>query len=213
MRRTIYIGGFGNGRSGVERVATALREYFEDVDAFTFAQAMNDPDTIRRVVRNANVVTHSAGMISLVGTSPYRIDAFSPPLPTLRSKLVGKAGVKMVRMYTPGIGIRSFQDITAVGKYNRSSTAELLAHPSGNLGRLNIISSFDAIEAAIVAQANDVKVCLGYTDGDEYFRLSDDRQAIANAKQVRIVWLSGIHDELLIRPAETLHAYFAQSGI
>jgi hypothetical protein len=48
MSRALYVGGFGNGQSSVERVASALGDYFDDIDAFTFSQAMSQPDTIRR---------------------------------------------------------------------------------------------------------------------------------------------------------------------
>lgn len=213
MSRAVYIGGFGNGRGSVERVAEALSGYYDDVDAFTFSGAMSTPDIICKAVHNVRVVTHSAGMLAIVGTSPDRIDAFDPPLPSSRLKLLGRTGIKTVRMHTPGIGIRSAGDIAAVNGYDCSSTAELIAHPVRNLGSLNAISRFDAVDAAIAARVDGIDISLVYMDGDEYFQLSEEREAIANARHVTVVRLPGIHDELVIRPMETLSVYRAPSVV
>lgn len=211
MSRVVFIGGFGNGRGNVERVASALTAYYDDVDPFTFSRAISNPDTIRKATRNVNTVTHSAGMLALVGTSPDRIDAFDPPLPTTRLKIIGKAGFNTVRVHMPGIGIRSTKDFAAISGYDRSSIAELAVHPARNFGNLGAIARFDAVDSAIAARKNGIKVALGYMNGDKYFQLSEEREAAANAGQVNVVRLPGIHDELVIRPAETLHAYRAQS--
>src|ERR1019366_3336325 len=117
--------GFGNGHACVERVTSVLAPSYDEVDAFTFSEAMSNPDRVRKAVRNVQAVTHSAGMLALVGTSPERIDAFDPPLPTSKLRLIGRAGIKTVRMYTPGIGIESPYDIPAVGIYGCSTIAEL----------------------------------------------------------------------------------------
>lgn len=209
MSRAVYIGGFGNGRGSVERVASALEAHYDEIDAFTFSHAMSDPDMVRSAVHNVNVVTHSAGMLALVGTAPERIDAFDPPLPTSRLKLIGRSGIKTARMYTPGIGIHSMRDIPVVSGYGRSATAELIAHPARNLGNLGTISRFDAVGAAIAARMYGIEASICYMDGDEYFQLSDDDEAMANDAQVNVVRLPGIHDELVIRPEATLRAYAA----
>ena len=204
MGRVVYIGGFGNGRGNVERVASALEPYYEEIDEFTFSEAISDPDKVRRAVRDVDALTHSAGMLTLADTNPGRIEAFSAPLPTTKLRLIGRTGLKTVRMHIPGIGIRSPRDVLAVGSYGASSFAELVAHPVLNLGHLGDISRFDAVETAIAARQSDIPTSLNYTEGDEYFRLSQEREAAARAMGVGVMRIPGIHDELVIRPSATL---------
>jgi hypothetical protein len=213
MGRAVYIGGFGNGKSCAEYVASALDRYYEDVDLFTFSEAMASPDDVRKAVHGVNVVTHSAGMLAVKGTRPNRIDAFSPPLPTTIPRLLARTGLKTVRMHTPGIGLRSVGDIPAVNRYDRSVTAELLTHPEGNFGRLGAISQFDAVRTAISAQESGIRTSLTYTTGDEYYHLSEEGGIAATIAGVSLVTtLSGVHDELVLRPAETLEKAMAGYG-
>ncbi len=211
MDRAVYIGGFGNGKKSAEGVAEALASYYDDVDPFTFSQAMDRQNVVRRAVRGVDVFTHSAGMLAVVGASPSRIEAFGAPLPTSKLRLIGRTIVKTARMHVPRIGIHSMRDLLAVNKYNLSTLAELVAHPKGNLGRLGQISRFSAVEAAIAAQQNDIPSSLTYNDGDEYFTLTAKDEAMATAAGVNITRIPGIHDELVIRPKATLqHAAIEQ---
>lgn len=205
MARAVYIGGFGNGRGNAERVASALEPYYDEIDEFTFSEAISNPDKVRRAVHGVDALTHSAGMLTLADTNPSRIEAFGAPLPTTKLRLIGRTGLKTVRMHTPGIGIRSPRDVLAVGSYGASSAAELVAHPVLNLGHLGDISRFDAVEAAIAARQSDIPTSLNYTEGDEYFQLSEEREAAARAMGVGVMRIPGIHDELVIRPSATLH--------
>lgn len=204
MGRAVYIGGFGNGRGNAERVASALEPYYDEIDEFTFSEAISEPGKVRRAVHGVDAITHSAGMLSLAGTSPSRIEAFGAPLPTTKLRLIGRTGLKTARMHIPGIGIQSTRDVLAVASYDGSSTAELIAHPVRNLGNLGEISRFDAVKAAIAALESDIPTSLNYTEGDEYFQLSEEREATAKTMGVGVTRIPGIHDELIIRPAETL---------
>jgi len=204
MSRVVYVGGFGNGRGSAERVATALERYYENVDEFTFSEAVADPSKVRRAVRGVDVVTHSAGMLPLVGTAPNTIDAFSPPLPSAKLRLIGRTGLKTVRMHTPGIGIRSIRDIASVASYDVSSVAEFTAHPGRNFGQLTAITTFDAVDAAIAAKESGIHTYLNYSNGDEYYQLPEQREAAARAMGVGVLRMPGIHDELVIRPDATL---------
>lgn len=208
MRRAVYIGGFGNGKRSAEGVADGIAEasvgYYDDVYPFTFSGAMDNPNIVRRATQNVDVFTHSAGMLALRGTSPRRIEAFSAPLPTTRGRLIRNTLLKTARMHTPGIGIRSAEDFRNVNVYNTSALAELLAHPKGNLGRLGQIACFNAVEIAIAAQQSDIPTHLTYTDGDEYFSLSDEDESRATHSGVKVKRITGIHDELVIRPVATL---------
>jgi hypothetical protein len=210
MSRAVYIGDFGNGALVANSVAEALGVYYEDVDPFTFSYAMDRPDVIRRAVRGADTVTHSAGMVALRGMSPDRIQAFAAPIPTSRTTLVGRTVVKTLRMHTPGIGVHGFGDVPGVLRYDASATAEFAAHPLGNLGRLGEVAEFSSVDAAIAAHKEGIPTWLVRMTGDEYFqsRIADDERAVMAG--VAVLNASGVHDELALRPAATLqHVNFA----
>jgi len=204
MKRAVYIGGFINGKQLAEGVADALTVYYDAVDAFTFSNAMDIPNTIRRAVQGVDVFTHSAGMLALAGTNPNRIAAFGPPLPTTPLALVGRTVRKTVRMHTPGIGIQTRADVRAVGVYEAGAVAEVFAHPKGNFGRLGQVAAFNAVHAGIAAEQSGIPTSLVYFDGDEYFQLSAAQEAEAVGGGVHVQRIPGIHDELALRPEQTL---------
>jgi len=211
MNRAVYIGGFGNGKKSAEGVAEALTGCYDDVDPFTFSHAMDNQNVVRRAVLGADVFTQSAGILAIVGTNPDRIEAFGAPLPNTKGRLVGRTVLKTMRMHTPRAGIQSVGDLRTISAYDLSATAELLAHPKGNLGRLGQISRFNAVEAAIAAQQSDIPTSLTYANGDEYFSLSAQAEVMAAASGVTVNRITGIHDELVIRPVATLrHAGIEQ---
>lgn len=145
-------------------------------------------------------------MVALKDTLPASITSIGAPLPTWWPKLTLRTGYKMLRMHIPGTGIRSREDIIAVGMYDASSTAELTRDPVGNLGRLGRIARFDAVETAVAARGKEIPVSLGYNDGDEYYQLPPNKEAYARLHDVGVIRMPGIHDELIIRPTQTLAA-------
>lgn len=210
MTRAVYIGGFGNGKGCAERVSNGLGQHYEDVDAFTFREAMAAPDDIRKATKGVDVFTHSAGMLAIREMQPSLIAAFNAPVGGFNTQpgLVARSGIKTVRMHLPGIGIKSMKDAAAVATYDLSAGAELAAHASGNLGYLGAIASFDSIQNAYEAQRDGVPVHLVHTTGDEYFPWGHQDVAYAEKSGVTAIQLAGIHDELVIRPEATLAAYY-----
>ncbi|HUC90238.1 MAG TPA: hypothetical protein VMR45_05540 [Patescibacteria group bacterium] len=202
--RAVYIGGFGNGRQCSERVASALRAYYDIVDSFTFSYAMTHQDEIHMALRGADAITHSAGMLAIAEASPNKIYSFGAPLPTPIYHFPGKSITKNSQMHRQGVGIQSLSDVKTVKDYQLSSSAELLFHPISNFGRLKQISRFNAIDAAILAAKNDIPISLAYMQWDEFFQLSEAHEAAALAAGVSVVRLAGVHDELVLRPEKTL---------
>jgi hypothetical protein len=119
MDKAVYIGGFGNGVNGAERVASVLATRYNSVTAFTFSRAMANPDKIRSVTEGAFVVTHSAGMLALIesGACPEELAAFGPPLPLPLAQFPKRTIRKRMRMHKAGLGIQSPQDVAAIEKY------------------------------------------------------------------------------------------------
>lgn len=204
--RAVYIGGFSNGKWAADQVARALEPHYLDIDTFTFAAAMDDPETIRRAVQGIDVLTHSAGMLALPGTRPRSIEAFAAPLPTSKWALVGRTFVKAARMHTFGIGIHRPADIPVVLGYDASVSGEMLAHPRGNLGRLGQIANFNCVKTAINAQDADIPTRLVHMEGDEYFRFGPDDEVQATVAGAAVRGIPGVHDELVLRPSETFQA-------
>lgn len=210
MSRAVYISGFMGGGKATERVASVLRtNYYDEVESFTFSDAMQNPERIRDILGGATVVTHSAGMLATAGMQPEELHSFGPPLPQHLRHLLVKTPLKRKRMHEPGVGIQSPQDEAAIKAYEASSATELLTHPFGNFRWLGKILPFDAVDVAITAQKRGVKTHLIYTAGDEYFQLSDERETRARQAGVGIMRLAGgIHDELPLRPEATLRAFY-----
>lgn len=207
MSRAVYIGGFGNGESSAESVAKGvLRERnHEEVDYFTFAQAMHSPETIHRAVKGVDVVTHSAGILALPGSEPRSIESFGAPLLTSVRRLMGRTGFKTIRMHTPGIGVRSAGDILAVARYDRSATAELAAHPLRNLKHLGRIAQTDSVRIGAIARNKGIPTRMGWTEGDEYFQPTLRSFDLAKQHGVDLAVVpDGVHDELVLRPVQAL---------
>lgn len=206
VNRAVFIGGFGNGAASAERVAEALTTYYDDADVFTFSKAMRKPDKVSKAVVGVDTFTHSAGMLALEHTYPTSITAFNAPLPTSKKHLIGKTLHKTARMHAPGVGIHSAEDVKSVALYDASATGELILHTVGNLRHLGRIAEFDAIASAAAANSIGISTELIYTDDDVYFQVPDHYRQLAERINVGLQMIPGEHDELALRPDQTLHA-------
>lgn len=214
MARAVYVGGFGNGKKCAERVGEAMGKYYEDIDSFTFSDAMDNPDRLRRAVEKTDVYTHSAGMLAIQGMNPTKVAAFNAPHGgSTRLGLVTRTGLKTIRMHTPGVGIKTAEDISAIATYDASATAELAVHPIANLKHLGAIAAFDSLQAAKAAADQQIHVDLIHTTGDEYFRWSEGRKEQVAAAAVSALELEGVHDEIVLRPAAVLESYTSILGL
>lgn len=161
--RAVVIGGFSQGKKAVERIADAFGEYgYSDIDALTFAEAhrINEQRGMARIVKGADVLTHSAGMTTVDGTFPLSIEAHCPPTPT-GPQIVGRAGLKTIALHTPGDGIRSLEDIPPIVQLDASMAAELGVHLWANLKPLPRIMRYDALARAEAAQEHGIAIRLG----------------------------------------------------
>ncbi len=210
MARAVYIGGFGGNHLTADEVARAAVDdgYYGDVDRFTFGYAMDNPDRIRRAVDGVDVITHSAGMLALRGTMPDTIAAFNAPVPTPVSRLVSRTFLKMARMWTPGIGIKSPRQLAEATQLTMDSMIEMGTHPKANLRYLPEITRFNGPELAADFSSWGVATDLVYTDNDTYFQMPSGVEPMLDNARVGLVRLPGEHDELVLRPERVLRAYF-----
>jgi len=206
MTRVVYVGGFGNGISSAERVGEALAGFYDEVDVFTFSQYARSSRDVYQAMRGVDLVTHSAGALSLgtVRARPESALLLNAPLPGSIGRLLAKTVVKTVRMHTPGVGIHKPGDVGAVARYSASSVAELATHPVANLSNLRRISQFDAVGAAIAAEADHVPTRLVWTTGDAYFSPTEEDGHRAASGNVPLMVLPGEHDEVVLRPGQFL---------
>ncbi|HWZ65291.1 MAG TPA: hypothetical protein VNX65_00670 [Patescibacteria group bacterium] len=212
MSRVVYIGGVGNGTISLERVTAALIDSpqfdCDDVDAFPFAYAMDHPDEVRDAALGVDAVAHSGGILPLKGTYPKEIIAFGSPLPTKIRTLLGRTVGLIAGLHLPGAGLETFRDIPAVGMCDLDIITEFGLHPRRNLRRLGEVSVFNAIHLARDAVASGIPASLVYTRDDEYFKPTREQMAEAEHGRVRVMTLpTGVHAELVLRPAKTLAAY------
>lgn len=215
MSQAIYVGGFSGGRRTAERVQEALGTYYEDVEAYTFAEAMSRLDEIKRAVKNTSVITHSAGMLALKGTSPSEVFAFGAPLPRGRINILGATAAKFGQMH---IGIRNMRDAARVARFDIESGLELVTPtPDKGLGHWRHfmngdISRFDAIEAGTGLQENGSDVNLTYGTRDLYFYPTPLQRQQAQDGGVRLTSVANdVHDSLVLQPDAVLYRHFSTS--
>lgn len=79
MKHAVYIGGLDNDKERAVSVASALRQYYDEVAAFTFREVLLGRYELYAAVEDADLVTHSIGLVAMWGSRPGRILAFAPP--------------------------------------------------------------------------------------------------------------------------------------
>lgn len=212
MSQAIYIGGFSGGRKSAERVQEALGTYYEDVEAYTFAEAMNRLAEVKKASKKKPVITHSAGLLALEGASPSEVVAFGAPLPRGRIALLGASARKQAQMH---IDARSMPNLVRAIRFDIESGIEL-AVPTRDRGRTHwkhflngSISRFDAIEAGRELQHEGCEVSLTYGTRDLFFNPSveQEREAVSAGVDITRAW-DDVHDALVLNPAIVLHNHF-----
>lgn len=210
MSRVVYVGGFGNGRSSAEGVASALERHFEDVAEFTFSDYINNPEAVQKAANRAYLVTHSAGALAIANASinPTRAELLNPPLVRGVPSLLARTVLKQARMATPGVGMHTLGDAVSVAKYNASSVAELATHPLANLGNLRKVSNFDSVYAAVKAKQEGIHSRLTWTSNDVYFQPEEHDLANLRNHGLHAQMVTGEHDEVVLRPQQFIDQLF-----
>lgn len=206
MKRAVLIGGLANGKSVLEPVADAICELscIDDVDIFTFVDAMNSSERLKRAVSKQLAVAYSAGIIAVSKDMwPEKIVSCSGPEPRSIGGLVFDA-CKMIR--------NSGHDAIAGADHGRMMEIVLgnglfaLSNPLTELQMLPAIARFSTYERlSHSAEAGiDSSAIIGLRDNFfNYDKLLHD-----DSGRIKVYTYDGDHSELLLRPKSTLEPAF-----
>lgn len=218
MRNVLIMGGFTESRRVLDPVADeAVRQGFgEDADVLTLREAnIMDVEKLRAKMAGANVVSHSAGVITVPDARQRLHDS---ELPRNFIIIAAPEPQGIVRLARTAVS-KSFHHMVGVTESPRSahmrvvagSTAELLAHPLTNIGSLAPeiarFSTLDRVSEGGIAAEDRV----GYfpMNDDEFYadawveRFDAGRNLIRDGGIVRR--LAGNHDSLLTDTQSVLH--------
>lgn len=201
--KAVFIGGLLNGKSTINGILDVLGEYYADVEGFTFSHANNmDRHTLQNSANNTDLYTHSAGVIAARSILFTELNAFNPPIPSARFKLLGKTFRKTIDMavHRDGYGIKE------VTKYSGSALAEFIAHPGKNLLPFldGEISRYDYVHSLGHLARNGSSVTVVNTDRDLYFPAHIDA---ISTDTYNTLMVSGNHDAAVLNPAGVIARY------
>ncbi len=203
----IFVGGFGSTDKTMHSAANYLGNYFEDVSPVTFREAMQDY-RFTRMVEGHPVLTHSAGMLTLVEANPDSIYAVAPPTPTKVSKLIISSIVKSYHVLNRG---RELGDNQNINVFMFETAKEIALHPVVNTKALGSISIFDSFNKAIDFERRGVPTEIHQMFGDDFFApVNQSEYQISRGLGPSVILNhEGEHDELLIRPHNVVNRIFS----
>lgn len=205
MSRAVYVGSIGNGRTSAEKVATSLEVYYDDVDFFTFSEAIKDQDTVNRASAGVDLVTHGAGALLLDSpeADPNIAVLLCPPLPTTARELVASMVKKTLLM-----GIDGANGLESMIEYSASSAFEVAVSPLANISNIARVARFNSADAAYSALLRGVDSYLFWTENDQcYGRAAADVLPLLSRRLPARI-LPGEHDEVVLRPDQFLPQVF-----
>lgn len=211
MAHKVLVGGFASGQRQMEKVARSLAvHYDEDVEAISFREAMTDTIRLERMTRQAEVITHSAGMVAIKGTSPESITAIAPPVPVWAPLLAMRAIASTTELALHSV--TPWYEPDEVDGCIRDGTAELLLHLEGNMRWMGQIALFDALKTSREAQEAGIGTGLALMSGDRLFQSHPRKIEETRRAGVTIAVVSGAHEDFIKTPHRVLRDY-EQGGV
>jgi hypothetical protein len=205
MARNVIVGGFASGKKQVEKVAHSLAAYHDaDFEGISFREAMTNRNRLDRMTRDANVITHSAGMVAIKDMRPRSIDAMAPPVPVWAPLLAARAIASTAEL--AAVSWMPWQGVEVEGCL-RDGTEELCAHFHGNLRWLGRISSFNSLQAGVAAQEAGIRTGLAFMNRDVLFQPDKHQVARARKMGLRVVTVAGTHEDFIRRPVGVFSSY------
>ncbi len=202
MSHKVLVGGFVSGERRMQDIAQTMSVYYdEEVEGISFREAMEDPRRLEWIVRGADVTTHSAGMVTIRGTSPETITAIAPPIPVWAPLLAARALASTGELAIHTVLPWQERELTAcIGP----AATELRTHFRGNMRWVQTISRFDALDTAVNAVEAGIETSVVFMSGDLLFRPSPEAVAVARRFGAGVVHVSGVHETFLERPLAVL---------
>lgn len=206
MNRAVVIGGFAEHRTQLEPVADAACELglADDADVFTYLDAMNSDGEVERALRGQTAITHSAGIMAIQnGSSPGELHTYNGPEPRTALGLAFSALRKTLNHQ-----IKTFTgpDRVAHATANAANALELASHLPNNLKAMHEIKKFSTVKRlGEIATSDSTWIQMIISTKDEFFKPeSYGPQSELYAQRILPQLIEGGHDELLIRPHDTI---------
>ncbi len=206
MSHALYIPGFLCGHP-TEAKLRALSETFnvENVESRTIAQALENPDEIRKLGRDAIMVTHSAGMLATKDVQAKEIHAFNPPIRTKLAALSVRAAFGVVHDTVSVLAGGRENVFGHAQEVAKAAEEELRLRKMAYVAMIPAITRFDAFEAA---DSIDSQTLLTWTSGDDLFKPGGSQVAKARANGTRVIeGIPGGHSQFVFRPVPVLDEY------
>ncbi|HSX30200.1 MAG TPA: hypothetical protein VLE73_06600 [Candidatus Saccharimonadales bacterium] len=198
-KRVVVLGGFSTGPELLEPVVNAAvgAGLAYDGEVITFPRGMKDPECVGRAVKDQLALSHSAGALVLRPyMRPSKYVAYNGPEPRSVPQLVSAATRKTFQ----SLGrVVSGPDRAEHARLLTYDGLELARHPVAYLTKVPRIAGFSTY-ANLEMLDPDIDASAVVTSGDIFFPY--DPQSVPQG--VRVTLVPGLHDELLIHPAEML---------
>lgn len=210
MERLVLIGGFTEGRTSLEAVgqAACTEQLVRDFDAFTMAEAVNNPDIIKKASAGVILATHSAGLMAVEhDMSPDVLVAFCAPEPKSPFQLAMSA-IKKTKDHLADLSHRP-EFRPEIGRVLAGNIAEASRHPLFYPRALGQIARFSASEhiANFTLAENGTRM-VGKADARlDQFKFAKNNHDYLNQLGVELAIIDGGHDEIFLRTetvAETI---------
>ena len=209
MERIIVIGGVGSNRHLMETVGKEIEAFFnQPVEAFSFREMQQLIDAERtELLKDAFAITHSAGVLSLVGTKPKRFAAIAPPVPTHPVRLMLRSAPKTLNLIkTSRLDSNRSR---RVREFHRYALPEHMRFPKYNGIRVRTIGGFDVFEFADSMASQGVSATIGLMEKEDLFRY--EQLAAVHPDVIINKKLPGVHDDFVLDPISVLRALFNES--
>ena len=211
MSNVLFIGGLCSGRMEVSSIENAFeRAGARDVTALTDSSAGRNPDKVERLAAAADmVVTHSKGLMRLVGVDCSNLTAIAPPIDGLNLGQLLYRGNKITAQMIADAA-KNPHLIGPTARFFASYVGEALIHPIGNFRNVvnGEVGEFDGARQ-LSLRPRDVST--GYISqmSDVFFPMTDELRLRLSRTSVRLTEIAGGHNRLLVEP----DAVLVESGI